>query len=518
MALARLSMKVGKVGKASPHAAYIARQGKYAARLDRGEKLEATEAGNMPAWAQSNPLAFWRAADEHERKNGTTYREQEIALPRELDAEQRAELVRGWAAQEIGDKHAYQWAIHTPPAADGGAQPHVHLMYSERTRDGIERDPAQYFKRANKKHPERGGCVKANTGKKPAERKAELKALRGRWEVACNAALERAGRAERIDMRSYAEQGRDEAPEPKQLPSAWRGQGKADVIEFRAAKAEQREAAAAVARTVPDAKAAVVSLRVERERRQLAELPAAGVVAVWEKVHAHTMAEVRQQADALGQRISKEAQAIDEDRKRKQEAHRQERPEAPRGALSRFKRKGHEKAMAAWSATWRSLAGWKAKRQQDLRSRWERISGYLTKRPKGVGDRAGELAAARIEHRRPQLAARVKEAQAEIEQRQKYEAAVGRVMDAFLDRAELRAERASGYEDGGRDWQAAPAKLRETIDAFNRRSAREQQNFVAHQKRNPQSLRALGRMIQAQDQAAEQARPAPRAKGPELGR
>ena len=51
MAIARLSMKVGKAGKASPHAAYIAREGKYADRLELGEKLEATSAGNMPAWA-----------------------------------------------------------------------------------------------------------------------------------------------------------------------------------------------------------------------------------------------------------------------------------------------------------------------------------------------------------------------------------------------------------------------------------------------------------------------------------
>ena len=43
----------------------------------------------MPAWAQSNPQAFWQAADAYERKNGTTYREMEIALPRELDADQR---------------------------------------------------------------------------------------------------------------------------------------------------------------------------------------------------------------------------------------------------------------------------------------------------------------------------------------------------------------------------------------------------------------------------------------------
>ena len=36
MAIARLSMKVGRGGQACPHAAYIAREGKYAHRLEQG--------------------------------------------------------------------------------------------------------------------------------------------------------------------------------------------------------------------------------------------------------------------------------------------------------------------------------------------------------------------------------------------------------------------------------------------------------------------------------------------------
>ncbi len=276
MAIGRLSMKVGKAGKAGPHAAYIAREGQYANRLERGEKLEATEAGNMPAWAQSNPLAFWQAADAYERKNGTTYREMEIALPRELDADQRAALVREFVRQEIGERHAYQWAIHTPTAADGQEQPHVHLMFSERQRDGIERDPEQYFKRYNAKAPEKGGARKgygpsAGQTLTKAERAAELKELRGRWEAMCNAHLERAGVEQRIDMRSHAERGTGLEPERKQLPSAWRGEGRAQVIEFRAARAEVAQAAAELRRAVPDTGAEIIHLEAERQRREQAQ-------------------------------------------------------------------------------------------------------------------------------------------------------------------------------------------------------------------------------------------------------
>ena len=40
MAIDRLSVKVGKTGKAGPHAAYVAREGRYANRPEKGERLE----------------------------------------------------------------------------------------------------------------------------------------------------------------------------------------------------------------------------------------------------------------------------------------------------------------------------------------------------------------------------------------------------------------------------------------------------------------------------------------------
>lgn len=212
MAIGRLSVGTGKKGKASPHAQYIAREGKYAKPSNHEEKLEDTGYGNMPKWAEHNPNYFWQMADEHERKNGSTYREHVIALPRELDEYDRHELIKDWIAQEIGEKHAYQYAIHNPPALDGDEQPHAHIMFSERTIDGVERDPDQYFKRYNSKNPEKGGAKKANTGMKPADRKVELKAMRDRWEKTCNAHLEQGLRSERISMKSLKEQGIQREP------------------------------------------------------------------------------------------------------------------------------------------------------------------------------------------------------------------------------------------------------------------------------------------------------------------
>lgn len=212
MAVARLSVGVGKKGKAAPHALYIAREEKYAKTDDDLEKLEFKGHGNMPKWAEQKPNFFWKMSDEHERKNGTTYREHVISLPRELTALQRHRLVTDWIEQEIGDKHAYQYAIHNPPAVDGGEQPHLHLMFSERLRDSIEREPDIYFKRYNSKNPERGGAKKANTPKLSADRKAELVAQRDRWEQLCNKHLELSGTDARINMKSLKEQGIEREP------------------------------------------------------------------------------------------------------------------------------------------------------------------------------------------------------------------------------------------------------------------------------------------------------------------
>ena len=212
MAIGRLNQRVGKVGKGLAHFSYIMREDKYRNQAEKLEKFENSDHGNMPDWAKTEPILFWKAADQNERKNGSTYRENIIALPRELNEDQRLELVKDWIKNELGDKHPYTFAIHTPKALDGDDQPHVHLMWSERTLDGIERGPDQFFKRYNSKHPERGGCEKSNKNSTWTDRKAELVARRMRWQDLCNSHLEKAGFDVRIDMRNWKERGLEQEP------------------------------------------------------------------------------------------------------------------------------------------------------------------------------------------------------------------------------------------------------------------------------------------------------------------
>ena len=88
-------------------------------------------------------------------------------------------------------------------------------MYSERTLDGIDRAPAQFFKRYNAKQPDQGGCRKDSAG--TAER---LQATRALWATVQNAHLARCGHSARVDHRSLAEQGIDRIPEQHLGPAA----------------------------------------------------------------------------------------------------------------------------------------------------------------------------------------------------------------------------------------------------------------------------------------------------------
>jgi hypothetical protein len=181
---------------AAAHAQYITREGQY---QHRGG-IELVESGNMPQFAQADPHVFWVAADAHERANGRTYTEIQLALPRELAPAQREKLAREATRELLGERFAYTMAIHVPLAKDNIDQPHMHLMFSERAVDDTTRELAEdrFFKRNGaKKDPA------WNDRNKPEE-------VRERWVEMMNGAMQKAGIDQRLDARSWAAQGRED--------------------------------------------------------------------------------------------------------------------------------------------------------------------------------------------------------------------------------------------------------------------------------------------------------------------
>lgn len=118
--------KHGGVGRARKHASYVIGTDEYSARED----VVHVASGNMPGWAASDPLLFWDAADKHERANGRTYHEFEMALPRELTADQAKMLVEKWISETLDERHPWTYGIHNKLAEDNQPNIHVHSLLS----------------------------------------------------------------------------------------------------------------------------------------------------------------------------------------------------------------------------------------------------------------------------------------------------------------------------------------------------------------------------------------------------
>ncbi len=200
--------------RAKSHSEYLTREGKYEGRA---QELESTWSGNLPPWAKT-AKEFWEAADTFERSNGRVYTEVVIALPRELSKEKRIEVVNEFIDREIGDRFPYTVAVHNPKALDGGEQPHAHVMFSIREKDGIERPKELFFKRANPSHPEKGGTRKSREWSKDERSNDRVNEIRLSWEELANKALQKEGHEVRIDRRTLEAQGIDREPEPKMGP------------------------------------------------------------------------------------------------------------------------------------------------------------------------------------------------------------------------------------------------------------------------------------------------------------
>jgi hypothetical protein len=240
MASYHMQINTGGKGAALEHAQYIDRDGRFTE--ERYGEVEARGHANMPAWAREDTTEFWRASDEFERANGNTYREYELALPRELSPDARVALVQRFAEQEFGTTRPYQWAIHNSMASDGKEQPHVHLMFSDRQHDGIERGPEQFFKRYNAKNPERGGARKMSYGVDKEEAARTYEGIRERWAKVQNLALEQAGVEVRVDHRSLAAQGISREPGVHRGPAVSGIEGRGEVSEVGERQREQMRA------------------------------------------------------------------------------------------------------------------------------------------------------------------------------------------------------------------------------------------------------------------------------------
>jgi len=157
---------------------------------------------NAPAWAQDR-ASLWNHAEAAEtRKNAATAREWEIALPAELDAEDRQDLAFRFAS-DLVERYGVvaDVAIHAPH------------------RDGDQRNHHAHILTTTRRIAEDGFTVKTRELDDRKLGSANVIDMRAHWAEMQNAALEQSGSIDRVDHRSLeaqrkeAEQERDKLQE-----------------------------------------------------------------------------------------------------------------------------------------------------------------------------------------------------------------------------------------------------------------------------------------------------------------
>jgi hypothetical protein len=368
MAIVHVVMKSSSTAPPSAaHAQYIARDGQY----ERRGGLELVESGNMPEFAQADPLSFWAAADTYERKNGRAYTELQIALPRELNPEQRNELARQATRELLGERFAYTLAVHTPLAKDNIEQPHMHLMFSERVVDSNTQSMSeeQFFKRNGAKKDRSW-----NDQNKPLE-------VREKWVEMMNGAMERHGQEQRLDARSWANQGRHDLAdlvEPKLLAGneIEARQLHTQVDALREQRAElpapglSQEAAAEQIQKVADRKIAEVQQREAQELSRLDKLIAAA---------RELAVEVKERATEMVRNV---AERVDSFLGRSKEQEQARPPTLSVEERLEQKLSGLDKKLAVQESLERRLAGFEKRMETQVKMQQEQQEKELSKQQK----------------------------------------------------------------------------------------------------------------------------------------
>ena len=195
---------------ASSHVEYINRERAFA---KRGGCI--FHAHYLPKWAKDDPKKFFRAADKYEGKDNRRYREIEFALPNELKTvEQYRQIIDAFIDKHLKD-HYYAYAIHDKIGvmSNGQHHPHVHIMFSERMIDDVEktheRTPQNFFKYPARKSMNASFEERRKHGA-PKNRhwteKSFLAILRADFAQIQNEVLKKNGFSIRVDHRSLKAQ------------------------------------------------------------------------------------------------------------------------------------------------------------------------------------------------------------------------------------------------------------------------------------------------------------------------
>lgn len=148
------------------------------------------------------------------------------------------------------------------------------------------------------------------------------------------------------------------------------------------------------------------------EPTRVHQIDAADLVKQWNTEKEEMTRGYLVRAQRLEGRVWEQIEAIDTKRAKARQKHTEERPEEPSGLLGAFKRGAYDKALTAWQKTAKRIEAWKQDREASLRKRVDRVREFL----KPNSWKLEKAVEAKLKRERPEWAARLPAAQAEVKQ------------------------------------------------------------------------------------------------------
>lgn len=351
---------------------------------------------NAPAWVRDRPV-LWNAVEAAEtRKNSTVAREFEIALPADLDAKARQELVAQFATALV-ERHGMvvDASIHSPDAdaarGQGNRNHHAHVLCSTR-RIGPDGFGAKVRELDN-------------------QRSGEVEHWRESFATMCGDALERAGlteqaarwRAGHLHKAGQLEAARARGDEAFVAENEARVPGKhfgpniiqmerkgtetvrgdkarepvrmnAEIIDL----ADARKRIEAEREVQPERPRSLIDAGREAARNssRMLDWPTTPTVRPRELVLHEWKAENDRQfagVAAKAEKVDAYARRLLSGHERRREAHRLQRPEAPTELFAAMKRSAYEAAAKVWEQTRAAIQ----QRIERLGQQIDLLAGYM---------------------------------------------------------------------------------------------------------------------------------------------
>lgn len=449
---------------------------------------------------------LWNLAEQAEkRKDGTTAREYEIALPEELNKADRQQLATDFA-QYLAASYgcAVDLAIHAPSKEGDERNHHVHILCTTRQYQDGQLTQKCTIELSDTDRKKRG----------LASRKDALENIREQWASYANQVLSKKGLEQRIDHRSYQRQGLTKAPTIHLGSVATQMERKGK----QSNRGDQNRQVQQQNQQITHTTALIISLKEQREKllQQQQQLQKEQKKQQYiERIKQMSSLELKFEIKKL---TPEAPHLLAEQNPQLQQARQQHKTLATQLQQTKQAMLQAEMNINTWITNnpkknkLHQLGLYKStylidqdKQYQDNKNQTEQLAPQVQQAKEQTDQLAKQLIEQLVIEQQPKrnLIATLEklrsEKQAQEKQHQQQELSVRKAFDQFKQQALLRKTKAFGYDDQGKHWQSLPKETKDIIEAYNQGTAEQQDNFQQDFKKQltnkPEAIRKMEKAL-----------------------